>query len=143
MQLPFPFRMEPVPGYRFSVFLNNMVMGFQKVSGIGREIQTEIFQEGGLNTKVHVFPKSCTEQRVLHLEKGVYSGMEPPFYLVGEKIPGVLLLAVTDNGGNPLKGYLFTGLLLKKWEVGELNAENNSLLIESFEICYEDCAGML
>ena len=45
---------------------------------------------------------------------------------------------VMDNLGNPLKSYSFTGLLVKKWEVGELSAEQNSILIDSFEVCYED-----
>lgn len=129
---------DPIPGYRFSVFLNDMIMGFQKVSGIGREVETETYHEGGLNTRVHVFPKYCSKERILRMEKGACRGIEHPFCLVGERLEGPLNLIVMDNQGNPLKSYLFSGLTLKTWEVGELSAEQNSILTDRFEVSYED-----
>lgn len=141
-QLPFPFR-DPVPGYRFSVFLDGTIMGFQKVTGMSREIETEVYHEGGLNTEVHIFPKACGGERVLRMEKGVYSGGEHIFCMAGAKLDGVLNLVVMDNLGIPLKSYIFTGLLVKKWEVGELSADQNSILIDSFEVCYEDFFAVL
>lgn len=135
--LSFPIR-DPVPGYRFVIFLNGLIMGFQKVTGMSREIETEVYREGGLNTEVHIFPKACGGERVLRMEKGTYSGGRHIFCLAGERLEGVLNLVVTGSLGNPLKSYIFTGLLVKKWEVGELSAEQNSVLIDSFEVCYED-----
>ena len=137
-QLSSPFGGNPIPGYRFLVSLNAMIMGFQKVSGMNREVETEIYKEGGLNTKVHVFPKYCSAEQVLRLEKGIYGGVGHPFYLVGEEIPGVLNLIVMDNLGVPLKSYLFSGMIVKKWEITELSAEQNSVLIDHFEISYEE-----
>lgn len=136
-QLSLPFT-EIIPGYRFVVSLGGLLLGFQKVSGVSREIETETYREGGLNTRVHVFPKSCGGERVLRMEKGVCGGMEHPFYMVGERLAGALSLIVMDGRGLPLKSYLFTGLLVKKWEVGELSAEQSSLLIDHFEVSYED-----
>lgn len=130
--------MDPLPGYRFNVFLNKEVMGFQKVTGISREIETEVYHEGGLNNMVHVFPKACGGKRVLRMERGAYGGVGHPFCMVGERIDGNLSLMVLDNQGLPVKKYLFMGLLVKRWEVGELSAEQNSLLIDCFEVCYED-----
>ncbi len=135
MSLPFA---NPLPGYRFIVFLNEMVLGFQKVTGIDREIETEVYREGGLNTMVHVFPRACSGERILRMEKGAFGGVGHPFCMVGERLEGNLSLMVLDNLGLPVKSYLFTGLLVKKWEVGELSAEQNSLLIDRFEVCYED-----
>mgnify|MGYP002644017828 CR=1 FL=1 len=143
IQQEFPFRPEPIPGYRFTVFLNGLVMGYKNISGISREIETESYKEGGLNTKVHIFPKACGKESVLCMEKGVYKGVGHPFYPVGEKLPGVLMLAVTDSFGIPAKSYIFNGLLIKKWEAGDLNAEENSLFIERFEVCYEEFFTML
>lgn len=131
-------RKNPVPGYRFAVFLDNLIMGFQKVTGMSREIETEVYREGGLNTEVHIFPKAFGGERVLRMEKGAYSGEEHIFCVPGEKLDKVLNLVVMDGLGNALKSYIFTGLLVKKWEVGELSAEQNSILIDSFEVCYED-----
>ena len=136
-QLSLPF-IEPIPGYRFIVFLNGLILGFQKVSGLNREVETEVYHEGGLNTKVHVFPKACGGEQVLRMEKGTYGGVEHPFSLVGERLDGALNLIVMDNFGVPLKSYLFMGLIVKKWEVGELSAEQNGLLIDRFEVSYEE-----
>lgn len=137
-QLSYPFSADPIPGYRFIVYLNGLVMGFSKVSGMNREIETEIYREGGLNTKIHVFPKYCGAGQILRLEKGIYGGVGHLFYLVGEEIPGVLNLVVMNNMEMPLKSYVFTGLIVKKWEIGELSAEHNSVLIDHFEISYEE-----
>lgn len=136
-QLSLP-RTDPLPGYRFIVCLNAMVLGFQKVTGMNREIETLVYHEGGLNTMVHVFPKACTGEGILRMEKGAYGGLGHPFCMAGERIEGNLNLMVMNNMGIPLKSYLFTGLLVKKWEVGELSAEQNGLLIDRFEVCYED-----
>lgn len=136
-QLSLPF-LDPIPGYRFVVFINNFVMGFQKVSGISREVETESYHEGGLNTSIHIFPKYCANERVLRMEKGVCKGAWHPFYKVGSRIEGPLHLIVMGNLGNPLKSYLFTGLVLKSWEVGDLSAEQNSILTDRFEVSYED-----
>lgn len=129
---------SPLPGYRFIVYLNETVLGFQKVTGMGREIETEVYHEGGLNTMPHVFPKACGGEQVLRMEKGAYGGVGHPFCMVGERLEGSLSLMVVDHLGTPLKSYLFTGLLVKKWEIGELSAEQSGLLIDRFEVCYED-----
>ncbi len=136
-QLSLPFT-EIIPGYRFVVSLGGLLLGFQKISGVSREIETETYREGGLNTRVHIFPKYCGGERILRMEKGVCKGMGHPFYMVGEQIGGALGVIVMDGFGLPLKSYLFTGLLVKKWEVGELSAQQSGLLIEHFEVSYED-----
>ena len=130
-QLSLPV-MDPIPGYRFIVFLGNIIMGFQKVSGISREVEPEAYHEGGLNTSVHIFPKYCSSERILRMEKGVCKGLEHPFSLTGVRLEGPLNLIVMDN----------TGLILKSWEVGELSAEQNSILTNSFAVSYETVAAI-
>lgn len=136
-QSSLPFT-DPIPGYRFGVYLSDTHMGFQKVSGIRRAMETEVYHEGGLNTSVHVFPKSCGAEQILRMEKGICRLTEHPFCLIGKRIEEPLTLSVMDNAGVPLKVYLFMGLVLKTWEVGELSAEQNSILLDRFEISYED-----
>lgn len=136
-QWSLPFS-EPIPGYRFIVSLSNLLLGFQKISGLSLDIETETYREGGLNTRVHVFPKYCRAEQILRMEKGVCAGRWHPFYMAGGRIDEALNLFVIDNCGMPLKNYLLTGLLVKKWEVGEFSAEQNGLLIDRFEISYED-----
>lgn len=130
--------LSPIPGFRFAVFFQGSLFGFQKLTGITREVETETYAEGGLNTKIHIFPKAVRGERILRLEKGVFSGLQHPFYIVGEKIDEPLHLVVSDALGVPLKYYMLTGAIVKKWEVGELQAQQNELLIDRFEISYED-----
>lgn len=134
----FPSSTDPLPGYRFIVSLNNILMGFQKITGMKSQIETETIREGGLNTRVHVLPKSCSAEQILRLEKGIYAGQINPLCLVGQKIPGVLNVMVMDNQRKPLKTYLFTELIVKSWEVGEMSADQNGILVDHFEISYED-----
>lgn len=65
-------------------------------------------------------------------------GVEHPFCLTGLRLEGPLNLIVMGNAGIPLKSYLFTGLLLKTWEVGELSAEQSGILTNRFEVSYEN-----
>lgn len=127
---------KPAAAYRFSIIVNDIEMGFQRVSGIVREAGIETYQEGGLNDRVHIFPKQGGEA-VLSLERGVYRGDKLPFYLVGERL-GSLHLSVLNSEGTPLKSYMFSNILVKKWEVGEMSAQNSEVLIERFEVCYEE-----
>lgn len=42
---------------------------------------------------------------------------------------------------NPLYGgkvFTLDGLVIKRWEVGDLDAQQNALLIDRFELSYED-----
>lgn len=130
---------SPLPGYRFIIFLEGRTMGFRKVSGVSRQIETETYQEGGLNNMVHIFPKASAQECALHLEKGVYMNSTfHPFYLVGERINENLHLFVMNNAGLPMKSYVFSGITIKKWEVGDMDAQDSSLLIDSFELSYEE-----
>ncbi|MCM1100736.1 MAG: phage tail protein [Clostridium sp.] len=137
-QQAFPYYTDPLPGYRFIVSLNSLLMGFQKITGIGMQAETETYREGGMNSTVHIFPKFCGDGQVLCLEKGIYAGQENPLYPVGCRIPGVLSVMVTDHQGVPAKIYLFSGLIVKSWEIGEMSAEQNGILIDRFEVLYED-----
>ncbi len=136
-QQSFPGSLDPLPGYRFIVSLNNVLMGFQKISGIRKQVEMESYQEGGLNQWPHVFPKSCGGEQTLCLEKGIYAGQINPLCLVGQEIAGALSVIATDNHGKPLKTYLFMGLIVKAWEIGEMSADQNGVLIDRFEVSYE------
>ena len=46
-------RAEPVPGYKFQVFINNIRMGFSRVTNLEESIETEPLQEGGVNDRTY------------------------------------------------------------------------------------------
>lgn len=131
--------MDPLAAYTFRVWLGQEEYGFSKVSGLSREAEASVYQEGGLNDRVHVLPGAVKAPGLLRLERGAYAGKEFPFYLAGEKLSETLRITVRPPGSGKEKGkvYALTGLLVKKWEVGELDAQQNSLLIDRFELNYE------
>lgn len=130
---------SPLAAFRFRVMLGEIAFGFSKISGLQRERPTVTYQEGGLNDQVHVFPGPVQNCGTVRLERGAYAGESFPFYLTGER----LLLPMRVEVWNPLnwnkidKCYTLTGLIVKKWEAGELDALANTLLIDRFELDYE------
>lgn len=130
---------DPLSAFRFRVILEKREYGFAKVSGLRQERPTTTYQEGGLNDYVHIFPgpaKSCATAR---LERGVYAGQELPFYAVGESISEPMTILIWNGSyyKSVDKCYLLTGLVVKSWEVGELDGLENTLLIDRFELDYQ------
>lgn len=133
---------DPLAAYTFRIWIGDTEFGFSKVSGLSREAEATIYQEGGLNDRVHVLRGSVKNPGLLRLERGAYAGTYFPFYLAGERLSQTLRIDIRPPGSsrqNPQKGkvYALTGLLVKKWEVGELDALQNTLLIDRFELNYE------
>jgi len=131
--------MDPLGAYTFQVFLGSRSFGFSKASGLSRETETTVYQEGGVNDRVHVLRGPVKNPGVLRLERGAYAGEYFPFYMAGERLAQPMRIEARAPGGLfPLgKFYTLTGLVVKKWEAGELDALQNTLLIDRFELSYE------
>lgn len=131
--------MDPLAAYTFRVWIGEDEYGFSKVSGLSREAEAVIYQEGGLNNRVHVLPGAVKTPGALRLERGAYVGKAFPFYLVGERLSETLRIDIRPPGSSAEKGkvYVLTGLWVKKWEAGELDALQNTLLIDRFELNYD------
>lgn len=134
-----PPRTDPLAAYTFHVWLGEQEFGFSQVSGLSREAEPVIYQEGGVNDRVHVLCGPVKSPGALSLRRGAYAGESFPFYLAGERLTEPLLIAVRAPAPQQTQGkfYMATGLLVKKWEVGELDALQNTLLIDSFTLSYE------
>lgn len=131
--------MDPLAAYAFRIWIGQEEYGFSKISGLSREAEATVYQEGGLNDRVHVLPGMVKAPGVLRLERGAYVGKAFPFYLAGEQLGEALRIDVRPPGSSKEKGkvYALTGVWVKKWEVGELDALQNTLLIDRFEINYD------
>jgi len=131
--------MDPLAAYTFRVFLGTVPFGFSKVSGLSREAETTIYQEGGINDRVHVLRGPVKNPGTLRLERGAYAGEYFPFYLAGERLTLPMRIEARSPEGPHLMGkfYMLTGLVVKKWEAGEMDALQNTLLIDRFELNYE------
>lgn len=132
-------RTDPLAAYNFHVRIGDMEFGFSKVSGLQRESEPFTYQEGGLNDRVHVLPGPVKNCGTLHMERGAYAGEDFPFYLVGQKLSAALRLEIWNEANSKLgnKIYTLTGLVIKKFEAGELDATQNTLLIDRFDLSYE------
>jgi len=130
----------PLTAFRFRVILGAKDFGFSKLSGLGRERPSTTYQEGGLNDCVHVFPGPAAACGTVRLERGVYAvpdGTPLPFYLVGERLKEPMDIELWSGGEQVEKSYCLSGLVVKKWEVGELDALQSTLLIDRFELDYQ------
>lgn len=134
-----PLRKDPLTAYNFHIHLGTLEFGFSKVSGLQREAEPVTYQEGGLNDRVHVLPGPVKNCGTLHLERGAYAGEDFPFYLVGERLSVPLRLEIWNEANSKFGGKVYTlaGLVVKKFEAGELDAVQNVLLIDRFDLSYE------
>lgn len=131
--------MDPLAAYRFHIRIGEHEFGFSRLSGLRRTRETITYQEGGLNDRVHVLPGPTKSCGTICLERGVYFGEYFPFYLTGVRLIWPMRVELYSFTPAPLLGkvYTLTGLVVKKWEVGELDALQNAVLIDRFELDYE------
>lgn len=134
-----PVRGDPLTAFLFRVRIGKEEFGFSKITGLQREVETITYQEGGLNGQVHVFPGTVKNGGTVHLERGSYAGEQFPFYLVGERLKEPMLIEIYNPSDRSKidKSYTLQGLVVKKWEAGELDAMQNALHIDRFELSYE------
>lgn len=125
-----------IPAYRFSVSIDTHELGFQEISGIQRESDVEVYQEGGRNASVLVFPKSVNTKQTLILKKGVPLNGTSPFYLIGEAISMMQIKVFGNDGKTVQKMYTLANLIVTKWSVSTLQAQQNEMLIDTFEVSY-------
>lgn len=132
-------RQDPLSAYNFHVRIGLLEFGFTKASGLQREAEPVTYREGGLNDRIHVLPGPVKSCGTLRLERGAYAGESFPFYLVGEKLTVPLRLEIWNEANSMLGGKVYTlvGLVVKKFEVGDMDASQNTLLIDRFDISYE------
>lgn len=130
--------MDPLLGFAFRVRIGLLEFGFSKVSGLQRESDVLTYQEGGLNDRIHVLPGPVKSCGTLRLERGAYAGEYFPLYLAGERIPDLRIEVWDTVCQKPMgKVYTLVGLVVRKWEAGDLDAQQSALLIDRFELNYE------
>ncbi|OYW77877.1 MAG: hypothetical protein B7Z37_01920 [Verrucomicrobia bacterium 12-59-8] len=128
--------------------------GFQEVSGLSVEMETEAYREGGQNLYAHKLPTGG-KGGTLVLKRG-YVSMEQPLYqwcaltLQGGLSTPIkpatlnlqLLTAQSDEAsstgasGGILKSWTFLSAWPTKWEVSGFNAKESQILMESLELNY-------
>lgn len=130
---------RPVIGNKFTVAIGPINISFAKIRNISKEIQIDVLQEGGVNDYVHVLQKPYTTPHKLIFEKGIsdegiLSKLTP--LLVGKKLPFSGIITVKNSKGETTGSYSFAEPIILKWSIGDLDALDNKVLIESLEVAH-------
>ncbi len=117
---------------------------FSEVSGISYEVQHEPYYEGGENRFAYHLPKA-TQYAPLILKRGLVSstsslgswitstlshGLNEPLELKQ------ILVTLLSDENTPLVGWLFINAYPTKWQVSDLNANQNEIVVETVEFAY-------
>jgi len=126
----------------FSGFPSPLDLRFQRISGLSRELGVSAYREGGENAANLYFPENV-QHGSLVLERGVM--MVTPLTYFFDSVLGtgepvfldvVIMLLGTDM--RPMTTWTASKALPVRWQVGELDARSNAVLINTFELRYQD-----
>ena len=117
--------------------------GFQSVTGLDATIETETINEGGVNHYAHVVPVR-KKYGPLVLKRGLLTQDQSVLiqYIKGcfdnETITPLktVLIELLDEGNNTLLHWSASNVWPLSWKVGELNAMQGEVLIETLELNY-------
>ncbi|MCB9230936.1 MAG: phage tail protein [Bacteroidia bacterium] len=137
----------PPLSYRFGVVFfvaglipNPLDIKFQKVSGLTSTISTTTVEEGGQNLYSHRLPKKVQYDNLV-LERGMVIGspLNIEFNVAMSLLkfaPSNVLVSLLDESGLPLAAWLFFKAYPVKWSVSDLNAGENSVMVDTMELAY-------
>ncbi|MES3020487.1 MAG: phage tail protein [Pseudomonadota bacterium] len=113
---------------------------FQTVSGLSVEYDMEEFKEGGENRFAHKLPVR-TKYADLVLKRGMVTDSSVIKWFLDafrDRVfqPCDVNVILMNEGGEPLRTWKVTQAIPKKWLVSDLNANENSLVIETMELSY-------
>jgi phage tail-like protein len=131
---------DPLLTFKFHVEIDGMLFaGFNEVSGLSVEVETEDYQEGGVNDFVHKLPKHTKYQNIV-LKKGVVYSANMWNWLqdvVNGKIKarsGRIILM--DFRGRPMWYWTFEKAYPIKWTGSDLKAQSTEVFIETLELVH-------
>lgn len=144
---------NPALSHRFGVFFfvrgifpNPIDFRFQRVSGLSTEVQLETVNEGGQNLHTHRLPGKVNYNNLV-LERGYSKSPVPsPLNLEFNEVfmrfkfhPSDVLVTLFDEVFGvpvPIGSWLFMKAYPVRWSVADLDAQANSVLIDTMELAY-------
>jgi len=137
----------PPVGFHFSVSFDKSITDddgdarFQSVGGLNVELETETVKEGGENRFVHSLPVR-TKYPNLVLKRGMLTDSKLINWCIDsfnslEISPVDLNVSLLNEEHEPLKTWKLKHAWPVKWDVGDFNAEENKLVVETIELTYQ------
>lgn len=117
---------------------------FSEVSGISYELQHEPYNEGGENSFAYHLPKT-TQYSPLVLKRGLVSSASALGMWVTDTLSQGLnesvqlkhiMVTLLSDENMPLVGWLFMNAYPTKFQVSDLNANQNEIVVETAEFAY-------
>jgi phage tail-like protein len=139
----------PVPGFHFSVSFEKLLpaaavdLRFQEVSGLSAELVTEELAVGGENGFVYKmpvrtrFPNLVLKRGLTLAPSKLTKWAEDAIYYFDIKPINVQVVLLNDRH-LPVAAWAFKNAFPVKIAVSDFNAQNNSIVIESFELAYQN-----
>ena len=118
-------------------------IGFQSVTGLDSTLETETVKEGGENGFTHVIPVR-RKYGPLVLKRGLVTPSQSKIiqwlqdaFADETVVPrDQMTVVLLDEESNPLMNWTITHVWPISWKIGELNAEQGGVLIETLELNY-------
>jgi len=137
----------PPVGFHFRVVFSGIGDGdvdsrFQSVSGLSTEMETESVKEGGENRYEHVLPVR-SKFPLLVLKRGLIKKSALLTQWCNDAFQSLIIkpvdisISLLNEAHEPLMTWNVKHAWPKKWSLSELNAEQNALAIETFELQYQ------
>jgi len=135
----------PPVGFHFNVQFQfdagPVNIGFQEVSGISVNLETENITEGGENRFTYKLPTRATYTS-LNLKRSMINNAALIAWcndaITNLDIkPVSIVVSLLDENHTPLKSYAFINAYPLKWTVSNFNAESSNLVVETLELYYQ------
>ena len=133
-------RENPYLDFRFTVELDGLIVGgFSEVEGLEIEVETEEYEEGGVNHFTHTLPTRVSYPNLV-LRRGVtdseafWSWMTESVHGPAERKTGRIILL--DSTGREVKGWEFLEAYPVRWGGPEFAADQGNVAIETLEIAH-------
>jgi phage tail-like protein len=138
----------PPVGFHFKVEFvgigNDNDTRFQSVSGLNMEYDVETFKEGGENRFEHKLP-GRTKFPDLSLKRGMLTNSDVIKWVLGilrdrdfvNHKPTTINVHLLNENHETLKLWEFIDAWPKKWSVSDLNAQENTIVIETLDLAYK------
>lgn len=118
-------------------------IGFQSVTGLDSTLETESVKEGGENGFTHVIPVR-RKYGPLVLKRGllkpsqskITTWLQQAFDQENVQPQSHVNIVLLDEEDSPLMHWTATNVWPISWKMGELNAEQGAVLIETLELNY-------
>lgn len=134
-------RQDPFLAFRFEIRLDNLPLGgFSECTGLQLETEVKDYQEGGLNTYVRKFV-TRTKQTNITLKRGIVDRQLWDWYW--ELVQGRIqrrtgtILVYDPSGQEVTMKWEFRQAFPCKCQGPDLNATQNNVALETFELCHE------